>query len=312
MNYDYKSLLTRESIEEILKGDIIDVSNVTDIPLSTLKNYKNGFSNLDNMPYHMIESLTSYSESNYDPFNYPTHYFLKGDLFARLLKEVRPEYNQLTEIYNAQMLFNYASERFLVDGAFQSSVRYFFIDNLDELKKMVLANVDFDLLFAIGLMQGIRFVINIDHVTDAKTFVQSKNGLVLSGDLVKKITRNKLDEMRELSDVKEFMVLMDDELIEKNVKLWLFHDLYTQYKETDSLEFSIILNFIKDLTDGALVGFIMSTHDEQDVYLRNYVGENEMYASLFTGMAAMQNSIVEIIQTYFDNKTYEAFVAHYV
>ena len=88
--------------------------------------------------------------------------------------------------------------------------------------------------------------------------------------------------------------------------------MYTQYKDTDSLEFSIILNFIKDLTDGALVGFIMSTHDEQDVYLRHYVGENEMYASLFTGMAAMQNSIVEIIQTYFGNKMYEAFVAHYV
>lgn len=313
MNYDYKSLLTRESIEEILKGDIIDVSNVTDIPLSTLKNYKNGFSNLENMPYHMVEALTTYSESNYDPFKYPTHYFLKGDLFARLLKEVRPEYNQSTEIYNAQMLFNYASERFLVDGAFQPSVRYFFIDNLDELKKMALANVDFDLLFAVGLMQGIRFVINIDHVTDAKTFVQSKNGLVLSGDLVKKITRNKLDEMRELSDVKEFMVLMDDELIEKNVKLWLLHDLYFHNADsTDYLDFSIIFKFIKDLTDGELVGFIMSTHDEQDVYIKNYVDNNDMYNSLFSEMVIMKNSIVEIIHTYFDSKSYEALIAHYV
>lgn len=313
MNYNYKSLLTRESIEELLKGDITDVSSVTDIPLSTLKNYKNGFSNLENMPYHMVESLTSYSESGYDPFNYPTHYFLKGDLFARLLKEVRPDYNQITEIYNAQMLFNYASERFLVDSAFQPSIRYFFIDNLDELKKLALVNVDFDLLFAVGLMQGIRFIINIDHVSDAKTFVQSKEGLVLSGDLVKKITRNKLDEMRNQSDVKEFMVLMDDELLEKNVKLWLLYDLYFHNSDSaDYLDFTIIFNFIKDLTDGALVGFIMSTQDEQDVYLRNYVGENEMYASLFTGMVAMQNSIVEIIQTYFDNKTYEAFVAHYV
>ena len=313
MNHDYKSLLTKESIEEILKGDIIDVSNVTDIPLSTLKNYKNGFSNLENMPYHMIEALTIYSESGYDPFKYPTHYFLKGDLFARLLKEVRPEYNQLTEIYNAQMLFNYASERFLVDGAFQPGVRYFFIDNLDELKKMALENVDFDLLFAVGLMQGIRFVINIDHVTDAKTFVQSKNGLVLSGDLVKKITRNKLDEMRELSDVKEFMVLMDDELIEKNVKLWLLHDLYFHNADsTDYLDFSIIFKFIKDLTDGELVGFIMSTHDEQDVYIKNYVDNNDMYNSLFSEMVIMKNSIVEIIHTYFDSKSYEALIAHYV
>ena len=319
MNYDYKSLLTKESIEELLKGDIMDVSNVTDIPLSTLKNYKNGFSNLDNMPYHMIESLTSYSESNYDPFNYSTHYFLKGDLFARLLKEVRPDYNQMTEIYNAQMLFNYASERFLVDGAFQPSVRYFFIDNLDELKKMALANVDFDLLFAVGLMQGIRFVINIDHESDAKTFVQSKEGLVLSGDLVKKITRNKLDEMRELSDVKEFMVLMDDELIEKNVKLLLFHDLYSQYDVVDGLEFSIIYNFIKDLTDSELVGFIMLTHDEQDVYLREYVDKNERYQYLFSEMYFLRSSIILIqtlvidtVHAYFDNKSYEELVAHYV
>lgn len=312
MNYDYKSLLTRESIEEILKGDIIDVSNVIDIPLSTLKNYKNGFSNLENMPYHMVEALTAYSESGYDPFKYPTHYFLKGDLFVRLLKEVRSEYNQLTEIYNAQMLFNYASERFLVDGAFQPSVRYFFIDNLDELKKMELSNIDFDLLFAVGLMQGLRFVINIDHVTDAKTFVQSKNGLVLSGDLVKKITRNKLDEMRELSDVKEFMVLMEDELLEKNVKCWLFHDLYSQYDVVDGLEFSIIYNFIKDLTDSELVGFIMSTHDEQVIYLHEYVDNNEMYNLLFSEMVIMKNSIVGIIHNYFDHKSYEALIAHYV
>lgn len=313
MNYNYKSLLTKDSIEEILNGDIMDVSNVTDIPLSTLKNYKNGFSNLDNMPYHMIESLTSYSESSYDPFKYPTHYFLKGDLFARLLKEVRPEYNQTTEIYNAQMLFNYASERFLVDNGFQPSIRYFFIDNLDELNEAKLPGIDFDLLFSVGLMQGIRFVINIDHVTDAKTFVQSKDGLVLSGDLVKKITRDKLDEMRELSDVKEFMVLMDDELIEKNVKLWLLHDLYFYNADsTDYLDFSIIFKFIKDLTDGELVGFIMSNHDEQVVYIRNYVDNHEMYNSLFSEMVIMRNSIVEIIHTYFDSKSYEAFIAHYV
>ena len=313
MNYNYKSLLTRESIEELLKGDITDVSSVTDIPLSTLKNYKNGFSNLENMPYHMVESLTSYSESGYDPFNYPTHYFLKGDLFTRLLKEVRPNYNQMTEIYNAQMLFNYASERFLVDGSFQPSIRYFFIDNLDELKKTKLINVDFDLLFSVGLMQGIRFVINIDHVTDAKTFVQSKEGLVLSGDLVKKITRTKLDEMRNQSDVKEFMVLMDDELLEKNMKLWFLYDLYLHNSDSaDYLDFSIIFNFIKDLTDGELVGFIMSTHDEQDVYLHEYVDNNEIYNSLFSEMVIMRNSIVGIIHDYFDNKSYEALIAHYV
>lgn len=313
MTYNYRSILTKDSIGDLLKGDIMDVSNVTDIPLSTLKNYKNGFSNLDNMPYHMVESLTSYSESSYDPFKYPTHYFLKGDLFARLLKEVRPDYKQITEIYNAQMLFNYASERFLVGGAFQPSIRYFFIDNLDELNEAKLPDIDFNLLFSVGLMQGIRFVINIDHVTDAKTFVQSKDGLVLSGDLVKKITRDKLDEMRELSDVKEFMVLMDDELIEKNVKLWLLHDLYFHNADsTDYLDFSIIFNFIKDLTDGELVGFIMSTHEEQAVYIKNYVDNNEMYNSLFSEMVIMKNSIVEIIHNYFDSNIYESFVAHYV
>ena len=119
--------------------------------------------------------------------------------------------------------------------------------------------------------------------------------------------------MRELSDVKEFMVLMDDELIEKNVKLWLLHDLYFHNSDSeDYLDFSIIFNFIKDLTDGELVGFIMSTHDEQDVYLREYVDKNKMYNSLFSEMVIMKNSIVEIIHHYFDNKTYEALIAHYV
>lgn len=313
MDYNYKSLLTMETIYEILNGDLLDISNVTKIPLSTLKNYKNGVSNLENMPYHMVESLTSYSDSQYDPFSYSTHYFLRGDLFSRLLKEVRPEYNQIAEVYEAQMLFNYANERFLTDASFKPSIRYFFIENLDKLLETNVPEINFDLLFSVGLIQGIRFVINIDHVSDSKKYIQNKEGIVLSGNLVKKITRDKLDQMRTISDVKEFMVLDDELLLDKNVKLWLLYDLYhTNSDSNDYLDFNIVLNFIKDSTDEQLVGFIMSTHDEQEVYLRNYVDNNEMYQLLFSAMVIMKDSIVKIIHSYFDDKTYESFVAHYV
>ena len=313
MDYNYKSLLTMDTIYEILNGDLLDISNVTKIPLSTLKNYKNGVSNLENMPYHMVESLTSYSDSQYDPFSYSTHYFLRGDLFSRLLKEVRPEYNQIAEVYEAQMLFNYGNERFLTDASFRPSIRYFFIDNLDKLLETNIPEINFDLLFSVGLMQGIRFVINIDHVSDSKKYIQNKEGIVLSGNLVKKITRDKLDQMRTISDVKEFMVLDDEVLLDKNVKLWLLYDLYhTNSDSNDYLDFSIVLNFIKDSTDEKLVGFIMSTHDEQEVYLRDYVDNNEMYRLLFSAMVIMKDSIVKIIHSYFDDKIYESFVAHYV
>ena len=313
MDYNYKSLLTMATIYEILNGDLLDISNVTKIPLSTLKNYKNGVSNLENMPYHMIESLTSYSDSQYDPFSYSTHYFLRGDLFSRLLKEVRPEYNQIAEVYEAQMLFNYANERFLTDASFKPSIRYFFIESLDKLLETNVPEINFDLLFSVGLIQGIRFVINIDHVSDSKKYIQNKEGIVLSGNLVKKITRDKLDQMRTISDVKEFMVLDDEVLLDKNVKLWLLYDLYhTNSDSNDYLDFNIVLNFIKDSTDEQLVGFIMSTHDEQEVYLRNYVDNNEMYRLLFSAMVIMKDSIVKIIHSYFDDKTYESFVAHYV
>lgn len=313
MDYNYKSLLTMDTIYEILNGDLLDISNVTKIPLSTLKNYKNGVSNLENMPYHMVESLTSYSDSQYDPFSYSTHYFLRGDLFSRLLKEVRPEYNQIAEVYESQMLFNYANERFLTDASFKPSIRYFFIDNLDKLLETNIPEINFDLLFSVGLMPGIRFVINIDHVSDSKKYIQNKEGIVLSGNLVKKITRDKLDQMRTISDVKEFMVLDDELLLDKNVKLWLLYDLYyTNSDSNDYLDFNIVLNFIKDSTDEQLVGFIMSTHDEQEVYLKNYVDNNEMYRLLFSAMVIMKDSIVKIIHSYFDDKTYESFVAHYV
>lgn len=313
MDYNYKSLLTMDTIYEILNGDLLDISNVTKIPLSTLKNYKNGVSNLENMPYHMVESLTSYSDSQYDPFSYSIHYFLRGDLFSRLLKEVRPEYNQIAEVYEAQMVFNYANERFLTDASFKPSIRYFFIENLDKLLETNLHEINFDLLFSVGLMPGIRFVINIDHVSDSKKYIQNKEGIVLSGNLVKKITRDKLDQMRTISDVKEFMVLDDEVLLDKNVKLWLLYDLYhTNSDSNDYLDFNIVLNFIKDSTDEQLVGFIMSTHDEQEVYLRNYVDNNEMYRLLFSAMVIMKDSIVKIIHSYFDDKTYEVLIAHHV
>lgn len=58
----YKTLLTTASIEQLLKEESLsDISKNTGIPITTLKNYRSGATDLESIPYRYLQALTEYT-----------------------------------------------------------------------------------------------------------------------------------------------------------------------------------------------------------------------------------------------------------
>ncbi len=151
---NYVNMLSEDGLIEVLKGNIQDISIKTQIPESTLRNYRSGKSEISSMPFRMLEALSLYASESYDMFDEPNNYYLTSDIFYRVLERVRDNYNQYAEVYNAQIYFNLNNQRYLNGNETNFEPRYFFIDELDSLIKDEHCDVDVELLISIGLMYG--------------------------------------------------------------------------------------------------------------------------------------------------------------
>ena len=143
----YQSLLSDDGLREILSGNLQEISTKTQVPESTLRRYRNGSSDLDSMPLRMLRLLTEYSSNKFDFFDVPNNYFLNGDIFHRVLKCVRTKHNQLEELYNSQIYFNWQNYLFLNNMKSAPKPRYFFIDDLKTVLETKPYGVDLNLLF---------------------------------------------------------------------------------------------------------------------------------------------------------------------
>lgn len=104
-----------------------EISTKTQVPESTLRRYRNGSSDLDSMPLRTLRVLTEYSSNKFDFFDVPNNYFLNGDIFHRVLECVRTKYNQLEELYNSQIYFNWQNYLFLNNMKSAPKPRYFLL-----------------------------------------------------------------------------------------------------------------------------------------------------------------------------------------
>ena len=175
---NYINMLSEDGLIEVLKGNIQDISTKTQIPESTLRNYRSGKSEISSMPFRMLEALSLYASESYDMFDEPNNYYLTSDIFNRVLERVRENYNQYAEVYNAQIYFNLNNQRYLNGDETSFEPRYFFIDKLDELIKDEQCDIDVELLMSVGLMYGVRFVFNLEHVPFKYIFCWSESKFI--------------------------------------------------------------------------------------------------------------------------------------
>lgn len=302
---NYINMLSEDGLIEVLKGNIQDISTKTQIPESTLRNYRSGKSEISSMPFRMLEALSLYASESYDMFDEPNNYYLTSDIFHRVLERVRENYNQYAEIYNAQIYLNLNHQRYLNGDATTFEPRYFFINKLDELIADKQCDVDVELLMSIGLMYGVRFVFNLEHVPFKYKGLYDYAGGIITGSDLKKITQARLDEMRkQLFDFDG--VVLNNQFYIFNVKLMVLRDLMVKSSEFDDLFIAIIKRFINSSSQEELLGFINLDNDQQKIYLKVWYKKVIQIAN-----QGFETEFVNLIQNYFEKQNYSSELLRY-
>lgn len=302
---NYINMLSENGLIEVLKGNIQDISTKTQIPESTLRNYRSGKSEISSMPFRMLEALSLYASESYDMFDEPNNYYLTSDIFHRVLERVRENYNQYAEIYNAQIYLNLNHQRYLKGVETNFEPRYFFIDKLDELIKDDNCDIDVELLMSIGLVYGVRFIFNLEHVPFKYKGLYDYAGGIITGSDLKKITQTRLDEMRkQLSDFDG--VIENNQLYIVNIKMMLLRDLMVKSSDFDELFIAIIKRFIHSSSQEELLGFINLDSDQQKIYLKVWYEKVIQIAN-----QGFETEFVNLIQNYFEKQNYSLELIRY-
>lgn len=302
---NYINMLSEDGLIEVLKGNIQDISTKTQIPESTLRNYRSGKSEISSMPFRMLEALSLYASESYDMFDEPNNYYLTSDIFHRVLERVRENYNQYAEIYNAQIYLNLNHQRYLKGDETNFEPRYFFIDKLDELIADRQCDVDVELLMSVGLTYGVRFIFNLESVPfKYKGLYDYACGIITGSDL-KKITQARLDEMRkQLFDFDG--VINNNQLYISNIKLMILRDLMVESSNLDELFLAIMKRFINSSSQEELLGFINLDSDQQKIYLKVWYEKVIQIAN-----QGFETEFVNLIQNYFEKQNYSLELIRY-
>jgi hypothetical protein len=296
-------MLSEDGLIEVLKGNIQDISTKTQIPESTLRNYRSGKSEISSMPFRMLEALSLYASESYDMFDEPNNYYLTSDIFHRVLERVRENYNQYAEIYNAQIYLNLNHQRYLKGEETNFEPRYFFIDKLDEL--IADRQCDVELLMSVGLVYGVRFIFNLEYVPFKYKGLYDYAGGIITGSDLKKITQARLDEMRK--QLVEFDgVINNNQLYISNIKMMVLRDLMVESSNLDELFISIIKRFINSSSQEELLGFINLDSDQQKIYLKVWY---EKFIQIEN--QGFETEFVNLIQNYFEKQNYSSELLRY-
>lgn len=313
----YVSMLSKDGLQDVLSHSLSDLSEKTQIPESTLKRYRDGRSDMDSMPLRIIQALTDFAANKFDVFDVPNNYFLNGDMFYRVLKCVRESYNQFDEIYNAQIYFNWQNYLFLNNMKSAPKPRYFFIDDLKTILETKPSGVDLNLLFSVGLAHGLRFIFNLDNVPVDFDVLHSNATTVVTGNSLKLITQVRLDEMKLMLDEYDGVIIEDvimgtKSLYEDNVRLMVIRDMELISEDDKSNVWTTTLKqFVYDQDASKLLGFIISTSDEQVIFARNWLMSLPALSALGVTDSII-NSLVAIIINFFTAKEYDKSLVRYL
>ena len=158
-------LLTLKKLEMVLKKhNLKQISDETLIPYNTLKNYSSGKTALDSIPYRYLEKISDYDNAkSYECFPV-SHFIVSSDVFDKLVKECRKEYNPYYEYLHCSETF----DKRMSDGLRRNGTDdkiYYFIDpdifvyckNRIPMGSSLMDRLP--IIFSIGLAMGVRVII---------------------------------------------------------------------------------------------------------------------------------------------------------
>ena len=310
-NLLFRSMLSEAGLQDVLSGNLKIISDATQIPESTLRRYRNGSSSLESMPYRTADALTTYAVNGTDLFDIPNHYFLADDMFHRVLERVRDNYHQMDEVYNAQIYFNWQDQLFRDERESAPKPRYFFIDDYNQLLKDE-PNLEpsLDTIISIGLMYGVRFIFNMDHVPADFIGLKGNTASVVTGSILKQITMTRLAQMSKTLDQYDGVVI-DGKIHETNFKSMLMRDL-DRVTERYDIFTSILRRFIDANGSDQLLGFIMLDSDQRVTFIKEWFKSDSAGKFIASQLQPILDSLSGVILHYFNNTTYDKDLVRYI
>lgn len=228
--YDSKQVLTENSIDYFLAMEDLDkVAEKMNVSAHTLKNYLYGKSQIQNMPFYLVQAISEY---------------------AYYSQEIRPNYrttdiemfHQLQlQFLNGKLVTNdseLASIEYSMNHFDSETIQYYFIDVTD-FRSWV--NRLSDLTYKLGRsLDSVRFVYyDPNHVTE---------GLLITKNMMKSLSFDRQSMVVTLEDrMTYFQYFLNDELMDV-----LVHDESSVSKVLTYPTYAILLNYFYDIRDDQL------------------------------------------------------------
>lgn len=228
--YDSKQVLTENSIDYFLAMEDLDkVAEKMNVSAHTLKNYLYGKSQIQNMPFYLVQAISEYAYSS---------------------QEIRPNYrttdiemfHQLQlQFLNGKLVTNdseLASIEYSMNHFDSETIQYYFIDVTD-FRSWV--NRLSDLTYKLGRsLDSVRFVYyDPNHVTE---------GLLITKNMMKSLSFDRQSMVVTLEDqMTYFQYFLNDELMDV-----LAHDESSVSKVLTYPTYAILLNYFYDIRDDQL------------------------------------------------------------
>lgn len=223
--YDSKQVLTENSIDYFLAMEDLDkVAEKMNVSAHTLKNYLYGKSQIQNMPFYLVQAISEYAYSS---------------------QEIRPNYrttdieifHQLQlQFLNGKLVTNdseLTSIEYNMNHFDSETIQYYFIDVTD-FRSWV--NRLSDLTYKLGRsLDSVRFVYyDPNHVTE---------GLLITKNMMKSLSFDRQSMVVTLADqMTYFQYFLNDELMDV-----LAHDESSVSKVLTYPTYAILLNYFYDI-----------------------------------------------------------------
>lgn len=223
--YNSKQVLTEDSIDYFLAMEDLDkVAEKMNVSAHTLKNYLYGKSQIQNMPFYLVQAISEYAYSS---------------------QEIRPNYrttdieifHQLQlQFLNGKLVTNdseLASIEYSMNHFDSETIQYYFIDVTD-FRSWV--NRLSDLTYKLGRsLDSVRFVYyDPNHVTE---------GLLITKNMMKSLSFDRRSMVVTLEDqMTYFQYFLNDELMDV-----LAHDESSVSKVLTYPTYVILLNYFYDI-----------------------------------------------------------------
>lgn len=203
--HKFMSVANTESLHNLLHShSLTSLSRICDIPLSTLKRYKSGETDISSMPLRMVTALSKVLSNDHKAFEIPSHYAVSPEAFEYLVENIEGDtFNSIINLLEASLSFGTSEKGF------------FLVRDLYEIE-----GVDIELLLSIGANNGSKIIFPLTHSNYTK--ISESCSLTVVDDDIYMLSNT---ELELLKPKRQFAIS------KYNLRQFVLHEVYCMNQE---------------------------------------------------------------------------------